>query len=301
MFLMQMFSPCSRSFLAATMLYLATLTVAAHAQSSDLAPLSFTNPLSLARGSLTSDSVNSFHVSDADACMIAKEDWGWAGCDGMDALTFFLVPGADAILFETPNSDGYVTTEDWQSSDKEEAIASIETELAAGLRAQGEQLGIPIVFDGWLVYPTLDPEKHVLYYATKSTWNGETNINVKASFFDRKGYVAFTIVTISTNPTEAEIRAMVNATIAHYQPQEGQDYASYVAGDAVSATGALGVLAALVGVKFGKAAFGGLLAAAALFLKKGGFLLLALPFAWVKKRFSRSRKATDSEPRDPTS
>jgi uncharacterized membrane-anchored protein len=265
----------------------------AYAQTDDIKPQTFTAPLSLARGSVNADSANSFYLSKSDACRIAKEDWGWQSCEGMDALTFFLVPGADAILFELPNSDGYVTTEDWQSSDKDEAIKTIETELAAGLHAQGEQLGVPVEFKGWLVYPTLDTTKHVLYYATESTWDGQPNVNIKASVFDRQGYVAFTIVTISNNPTEAEIRAMVDATIAHYQSQPGQDYASYVAGDAISATGAIGVLAALVGVKFGKAALGGLIAVILVFLKKGGILLLAVPFMWVKKRlFGQKTPAT---------
>ncbi len=277
----------TRNVLAPVLLTIAALIFApmAHAQSNDVEPLTFTGPVSLARGSISADNANSFYLSKADACTIATVDWGWQSCDGMDALTFFLVPGADAILFELPNSDGYVTTEDWQSSDKDEAIKTIETELAAGLRAQGEQLGMPVEFKGWLVYPTLDTAKHVLYYATQSTWDGQPNVNIKASVFDRQGYVAFTIVTISDNPTEAEIRAMVDDTIAHYRSQPGQDYASYVAGDAISATGAIGVLAALVGVKFGKAALGGLIAVILVFLKKGGILLLALPFMWAKKRF----------------
>ncbi len=279
------FFSLTRRAISSALLCIAVLSAtASHAQTDQIEPLSFTGPVSLARGSITADSANSFHLSKEDGCTIAKVDWGWQSCDGMDTLTFFLVPGADAILFELPNSDGYVTTEDWQSSDKEEAIKTIETELAAGLRAQGEQLGVPVEFKRWLVYPTLDPAKNVLYYATESTWDGQINVNIKASVFDRQGYVAFTIVTVSATPTEAEIRAMVDATLAHYQSRPGQDYASYVAGDAVSATGALGVLAALVGVKFGKAALGGLIAAALLFLKKGGILLLAVPFIWAKKR-----------------
>jgi hypothetical protein len=288
------FTP-TRQAIAPVLLSLCVLMSAslAQAQSDEVTPLSFTGALRLARGSVDADNTNSFYLSKADACTIAKVDWGWASCDVMDALTFFLVPGADAILFEMPNSDGYVTMDDWQSADTDEAIRTIETELAAGLRAQGEQLGMPVEFKGWLVYPTLDTEKKLLYYATEATWNGEPNINIKASVFDRQGYVAFTIVTISNNPTEAEVRAMVDATIAHYRPEPGQDYASYVAGDAVSATGALGVLAALVGVKFGKAALGGLIAAAVLFLKKGGILLLAVPLIWLKKRLFGKGKAAD--------
>jgi uncharacterized membrane-anchored protein len=259
-------------------------------QTDQLVPLSFEGPLSLARGSIKADSTNSFYLSKADACTIATVDWGWESCEGMDALTYFLVPGADAILFETPNSEGHVTMDDWQSADKDDVIKGIETDLAAGLAAQGEKLGVPVMFKRWLVYPTLDTEKKVLYYATEAMWGGEPNINIKASVFDRKGYVAFTIVTQSNMPTEAEIRAMVHATIAHYQSEPGQDYASFVPGDAVSATGALGVLAALVGVKFGKAALGGIIAVALAFLKKGGIILLAIPFIWLKNRVFGKRK-----------
>ncbi|MGL5011727.1 MAG: DUF2167 domain-containing protein [Paracoccaceae bacterium] len=280
------FRPIRRAIVPAV-LSLGVLIPASMAQTEPdaVVPMSFTGALGLARGSVEADGANSFYVSKEDACTIAKVDWGWASCEGMDALTFFLVPGAESILFEVPNSDGYVTMDDWQSADKDEAIRTIETELAAGLRAQGEQLGMSVAFKRWLVYPTLDTEKKVLYYATESTWDGEPNINIRASVFDRQGYVAFTIVTASNSPTEAEVRAMVDATIAHYDPVPGQDYASYVAGDAVAATGALGVLAALVGVKFGKAALGGVIAAALVFLKKGGIVLLLLPIGWVKNRF----------------
>lgn len=45
-------------------------------------------------------------------------------------------------------------------------------------------------------------------------------------------------------------------------------------------------IATLVGVKYGKAAVGGLIAVALLVLKKGGFLLLA-PIVWIGARLRR--------------
>ena len=54
--------------------------------------------------------------------------------------------------------------------------------------------------------------------------------------------------------------------------------------------GAVGVLAALVGVKYGKAAATGLIAVALLFLKKAWFLLL-IPLVFLKKLFSGKKKA----------
>ena len=106
-----------------------------------------------------------------------------------------------------------------------------------------------------------------MVYATDSTSNGELVTNIKATVFDRRGYVVFPIVPLGTTLTDLEIREMVDATLTSYVPVPDDTHASFVSDDKVAA--AIGVLATLVKVKFGKAAVGGLLAAALLFLKKG--------------------------------
>jgi len=110
-----------------------------------------------------------------------------------------------------------------------------------------------------------------MVYATDSAWNGELVTNIKATVFDRRGYVVFPIVPLGTTLTDLEIRKMVDATLTSYVPVPDDTHASFVSDDkvAVAAAAAIGVLATLVKVKFGKAAVGGLLAAALLFLKKG--------------------------------
>ncbi len=52
--------------------------------------------------------------------------------------------------------------------------------------------------------------------------------------------------------------------------------------------GALGVLAATLGVKYGGAASAGLIALGLLVLKKGAFILL-LPLVWLRRLFSRKK------------
>jgi uncharacterized membrane-anchored protein len=267
-------------------LFVTTIVAPAHAQDADIKPLPFNGALALSRGSVTALGANSFYLSKGDACKMAVNDWGWQSCDGIDAVTLFLVPGADTVVFEMPNSDGHVTMDDWNSKDRDSAIQSIEADLKDALKAQGEKLKVDVTFQGWRVYPTMNAEKKYLYYATDQVWGGEPNINIKAAVFDRLGYMSFSIVPVSINPSEADIRTMIEATIAHYQAKTGQDYGSWLPGDAVSANGALGVLAALVGVKLGKAAIGGLLVAALLILKKAAFLIL-LPIAWVAKKLKR--------------
>jgi len=116
----------------------------------------------------------------------------------------------------------------------------------------------------------LDVANNRMVYATDSAWNGELVTNIKATVFDRRGYVVFPIVPLGTTLTDLEIREMVDATLTSYVPVPDDTHASFVSDDkvAVAAAAAIGVLATLVKVKFGKAAVGGLLAAALLFLKK---------------------------------
>lgn len=276
-------------FLAVSFAVFSTEPAIVHAQAGDIAPLPFTQALNLSRGSVSPGSAEGVYLTLTDACKIAMGDWGWDSCDGLDAMIVQHLPGVDTTLIDKPNSDGFVTYEDWEGGDRDAAIAQIETELASSLKAQGEKTGQDIAFKGWRVYPTLDVANNRMVYATDSTWNGDPVINIKATVFDRRGYVVFSIVPVSDAMTELEIRNMVDATLAAYLPAPDETYTSFVSGDKVAAAGAIGVLATLVGVKYGKAAVGGIIAAALLFLKKGAFLVL-LPIAWVVRKL-RGKKS----------
>nr|WP_237693274.1 DUF2167 domain-containing protein [Octadecabacter algicola] len=191
-------------------------------------------------------------------------------------------------MIEFPDSSGYVEYDDWSSEEREIVIREIEESTRLGIAAQSEQLGIPISFTGWSVYPTLDQEKNILYYAIELDWNGDRTINVDASVFDRRGYVTVSMVPYLAEVTEEEIRQMIVGVLGQYESFESQSYASFVSGDKVAAIGSVGVLAALAGIQYGKGTSVGIFAAIALFLKKAWFLLL-LPFIWVKKFFSRRK------------
>ena len=258
------------------------------AQTGDVTPKVFSGPLPLSRGTITAGSPEAVYLSKPDFCRIVTVEWGWDNCDGLEAMVITHVPGVDTTLVERPNSEGHVSFEDWKGADQAKVIHDIETDLAAGMKAQGEKIGQKIEFKGWRVYPTLDEGKNYLVYATDSIWNGEAITNIKATVFDRRGYVVFDIVPVASDATEADIRAMVEATIATYKPTADQGYAAFAPGDKVAATGALGVLAALVGVKLGKVGLIGLFAVALIALKKGA-ILVVLPFIWLYRKL-RGRK-----------
>ena len=103
---------------------------------------------------------------------------------------------------------------------------------------------------------------------------------------DRNGYVNATIVPYASNLIESSIKVLVDQATTAYKPDPKSTYASYQAGDKVAACGGLGVLATVMGVKYGKTAAVGLGAALVGLLKYGGFLL-ALPFIWLARLFRR--------------
>ena len=241
-------------------------------------------PLPVTRGSYEPSFEHSIIVDETEKCRIVTEDWGWeqGSCRELDAIVIQATPQIDTLIVERPNSDGFVTLDDWKNQDPTEQIDAIWDELIIGLEAQSANLGISIVADDWFIYPTLNEDEAYAFYATKTLWDDKPTINVKAMRFDRSGYVTIRLVPARDDITADELRSELELVINEYHPSENQRYADFVEGDKVAAVGALGVLAAAAGVKFGKAAAGGLLATALFALKKFWFVLLA-PLAFLRR------------------
>ena len=99
-----------------------------------------------------------------------------------------------------------------------------------------------------------------MYYALVIDWDGHREINIKASLFDRSGYVPFLIVPERSDMTAAEVEAVTTPMLAAYTSDPETSYFDFKSGDKVAAVGAVGVLATLMGIKLGKVAAFGLLA-----------------------------------------
>lgn len=267
-------------FLALAFLPYISEPAIANAQQNSSQAQSFLQPLSFGRGSLEPGNVTSDILSKETYCEIMLSSWGWSSCEGIEAVIIGYNGVVDTLIIEKPKSDGFVKFDDWDSSNKDAEIKKIEKELILGLEAQAEATGSNIKFNGWKVYPKLNQETNVMMYAVSVIWDGEETINIKASKFDRRGYVVFRFVPIEANLNESELEKIVLDAMSNYKPYKTESYASFSSGDKVAAVGALGVLAGLVGVKYGKAAVGGFLAIALMFLKKGAVLLL-LPLLWL--------------------
>jgi uncharacterized membrane-anchored protein len=258
-------------------------------------PVNFSEPLILSRGELRPDYQGAVYLDADERCRLMIAEWGHTAedCAATDAMLLGPVPGVDTLIVAKPNSEGFIKGDDWDTSSAE-AIDAIWTALVEGVREQGRLLGQKIEPIGWQVRPAYIRDRGYLFYSYIVDWDGKRTINAKAALFDRRGYVQFSIVPASSHASALEVREMTEQALRLYKAKEGVSYAEFTSGDTVAATGAVGVLAALTGVKYGKGATVGLLAVLAAMAKKLWFLLL-LPFVYLKRLFTR--KPSKAEPR----
>ena len=254
-------------FTLAAFLPFVSIPAIVHAQETQFTPLAITDGLNVSRGRFTPESPDAFTLPPEQVCDLVINGWGWTDCAGIDAFVIGSTPETDSIILREPVSDGYVAFDDWTQDGADELSQQIEADLKASARGQSERTGQRIEFVGWRVDPTLDRDEQIMFYATDWSFDGDVTTNVNATFFDRRGYVVAEIIPYESTLDSARIAAIIRENRDAYHPAEGQDYASFVTGDKVAAVGALGLLGAFFGIKYGKAAAGGL-AALLLFAKK---------------------------------
>jgi len=253
-------------------------------------PTNFTQPLKLSRGKVVPQSPDAAYLSHDDSCRFLVTEQGWENrdCDVIENLLAGPAPGIDSAIVYKPVNEGYIRFEDWSQS--KETIDEIWSGFVEAMKEQSERLHKNLVPQGWLVHPTLDKNKAYMYYALTIDWDGQREINIKASLFDRSGYVPFLLVPDRSDMTAAEVQTLVTTILASYTADPETSYFDFKSGDKVAAVGAVGVLATLMGVKLGKVAAVGLFAFLLAIGKKLAFVLLVLPFLALRKLFGRRRE-----------
>jgi uncharacterized membrane-anchored protein len=270
-------------------IYLAVPTLApAEVLDEDFLP--FTESLPLSRGRLAEGSPESFYLTHKKTCEFVVSEFGWskADCPELENIIGNYRAGVDSVIIEKPNSQGYVKLDDWDEGDRDEQIKSLWDELVESSKAQSKEVGETIQPVRWVVYPTLNKRKQTLVYAFLIQWGDAQVINIKATLFDRKGYVVFRIVPDREDLTQDQMLAMVDTVLDSYHPSAGANYAEFSSGDKIAAVGAVGVLAGLLGVKYGKAAGLGLIAVVLAVAKKAWFLIF-MPFVWIFRKMRKSK------------
>lgn len=199
--------------------------------------------------------------------------------------------GIDSIYYSAPEDIGHVNMDDW-TEDVTSQIDDIWESYVEGSKAQSERIGFDVVPLKWVLYPTLNKAAKVMTYGILLDFGGSKVINLVSVKFTRKGYVVMEIVTdeqilSAANANYDDVSVYASNT---YNPAAGWRYADFKEGDKVAAIGAVGVLASVIGVKYGRGWLAGIGAMILLFAKKLWVLLLVIPAAiWggIKKLVGR--------------
>lgn len=227
----------------------------AYAQVKDYNHTNFTNSLSLSHGRISPQNQGAIYYDENESCRIVVQEWGWenSSCDHVEAILVAHVPGIDSVIVEKPKTGGFVKFDDWENEDRDQLIAQIWDQLQSALKEQGDRIGIKISVEKWHVYPTLNKAKSYLYYSYLTDWgDNERMLIVKATLFDRRGYIAFLMAPTQVDVTATELASVIEATLASYTPDPGENYTEFSSGDKVASMGVIGVLAGLFGLKYGK-------------------------------------------------
>ncbi|MFP4002965.1 MAG: DUF2167 domain-containing protein [Alphaproteobacteria bacterium] len=186
--------------------------------------------------------------------------------------------------------DGYVKDDDAGSIDYDALLERMREDAAEENKLRKEQ-GYPTVeLLGWAARPHYDENTHKLYWAKELRFEGDpaNTVNYDIRALGRKGVLVLGFVAgMEELP---EIEANLPAVLNMVSFDDGARYEDFDPGvDQVAAYGIGGLIAGKVLAKTG------FFAAALVFLKKFGVLLVAAlvgAFAWFRRRIFGSAKST---------
>jgi len=253
----------------------------------------FDGSLNTTRGTISSKYENGFYFENKEACRWATTQWGWLkpNCKAIDAFIINYAPNVDTTVISIPNNDGFVKYDDWYEDDKKSNIDKIWTKLKKMYALQAERMDKKIEVVRWLVYPTLIEEKNYIFYAFLLKIDGKEVPQIVASILDRYGYIEFKIVprNLTSSSSAIEYKTAMISALEIYKPNQSNSYDDYVKGDKVSEYGIFGVLAALAGIKWGKAVATGIIATFLIFVKKFWWIVLLSFYFIIRKIFKKNK------------
>lgn len=173
-----------------------------------------------------------------------------------------------AVYFQF-NDIGYVKDAEKEKLDAAKLLKQIKEGNDAGNKERIKNGVAPLEVVGWEKEPTYDPTTHNLEWCIRGRSEGRDILNYNTRLLGRKGVMELVLVVDpdQLNTTLPEFRQVV----AGHQFMTGQSYAEYRPGDKIAKYG-LGALV-LGGAAVGAAKLG-LFAWLAVFLKKGGKLII---------------------------
>lgn len=249
--------------------------------------------LDLPRGLLAPAAPGANYLRPDQNCEYLRAEWGWnqTMCEDVDVVLFDFLPSVQTLLVYSPNSDGRVAFDDWRQEDREAEIDQLWRETKNGLRERSDEIGKSVTPKRWRVYPTLSERPASLYYALELNRDGDDALFLRATRFDRRGYVSFMLVPDRPDYSDDELRGMIERVLAAYRPHRQEGYYDAVQGDAVAVVGSIGVLAGLLGVQHAESVMAVAIADAMKRAKEFWYLSFLSIALFARKIFRRAAAA----------
>nr|WP_236702648.1 DUF2167 domain-containing protein [Thalassomonas actiniarum] len=229
-----------------------------------------------------------YYLTSADAKRVLEEVWG--NPPGQDTLGM-LFP-ADTTPFD-PDSwavtieyeeDGYVSDEDADDINYDELLQEMKSQTRAASSDRVEQGYQPIELIGWAAPPFYDKNSHKLHWAKEIKFGGmETNtLNYNIRVLGRKGVLVLNF--IAQMDQKDLIEANLASVLALAEFDSGSQYADF--DPDIDDVAAYGLGALVAGKVIAKTGF---FAAALIFLKKFGVIIVVAIGAFIKRLLSRKK------------
>jgi uncharacterized membrane-anchored protein len=236
-----------------------------------------------------------YYLNKQDSKKVLEEIWGNPPGNRV-ALLGMLFP-ADTTPFDSDSwgvtieyeQDGYVSDEDAADLNYDELLIQMQEDTALTSEARVEKGYVPIKLVGWAAKPYYDATSNKLHWAKEIQFGDApvNTLNYNIRVLGRQGVLVLNF--IAGMDQLPQISTNLDNVLAMAEFNQGSRYADF--DPELDDVAAYGIGALVAGKVLAKT---GLLAAAFLFLKKFGIILLVAVGTLVKKVFWRKNKTNNS-------
>lgn len=238
---------------------------------------------------------NFYYLNPTDAEKILVEVWG--NPPGAGANTLGMLFPIEGTPFDSDNwgvsieyiEDGYVSDSDADEIDYDDLLADMQESTRAENKARAEQGYEPIELVGWAENPFYDKQSHKLHWAQELKFGNQSpnTLNYNIRVLGRKGILLLNF--IAGMEQKEIIDSKLDSVLALAEFDQGSRYEDF--DPSIDKVAAYGIGALVAGKVIAKT---GLLAAALIFLKKFGVLIVIGIGALLGKFFRRKKLQTDA-------
>ncbi len=237
---------------------------------------------------------NFYYLNPNDAEKILVEVWG--NPPGAGANTLGMLFPIEGTPFDSDNwgvsieyiEDGYVSDSDADEIDYDDLLANMQESTRNENKARAEQGYEPIELVGWAANPFYDKQSHKLHWAQELKFGNQSpnTLNYNIRVLGRKGILLLNF--IAGMEQKEIIDSKLDTVLALAEFDEGSRYEDF--DPSIDKVAAYGLGALVAGKVIAKTGF---LAAALIFLKKFGVLIVIGIGVLLGKLFKRKKLQTD--------